>query len=385
MGSIAKLRIADYPIFESKNAYYREVVDSIFLPEDFVEESNQALINSTDLRENRNNTFKGFRQTVGVCRSRLSIYGETVKNAKEDFDKAKKIAADHGFYGYPIEKTSYAQYIRELKRIFHEGIIYNENINDTFQNTLMGGDLYILGQNVSSHLFSIFSVLRDDDIVEYDLTELIEGGWTSKDEASQITIEKVIILTEGKTDAEFISGSLKLLYPALHAYYHFIDFDGFKVEGGASALVKLIKAFAGANVKHSIIALFDNDTAGLMEMSKLNIKSFPLNIRVMKLPDIKFANKYPTIGPTGTKNMNINGTACGIEMYLGKGILKKDNKYIPIRWKEYSESLNKYHGALHEKDYVQKEFRKKIANGEVWPMEEMDLLLKAVFRAFADK
>lgn len=35
--------------------------------------------------------------------------------------------------------------------------------------------------------------------------------------------------------------------------------------------------------------------------------------------------------------MNINGFACGIEMYLGNDVLTKDGVAIPVQWKAFNE------------------------------------------------
>jgi hypothetical protein len=99
------------------------------------------------------------------------------------------------------------------------------------------------------------------------------------------------------------------------------------------------------------------------------------------LPDIKLAKNYPTVGPTGFKRMNINGLACGIEMYLGVDILTKEDKFIPIQWKGYDEKEKKYQGDLSEKHYAQEEFRKKIKTDNMLELTEMKILLKNIFNA----
>ncbi len=77
--------------------------------------------------------------------------------------------------------------------------------------------------------------------------------------------------------------------------------------------------------------------------------------------------------------MNINGLACGVEMYLGRDILTKENKLIPIRWKNFNDKENKYQGEILEKAYVQDEFRKKLKNTQNEEYFEMNCLLKEIF------
>ena len=58
-------------------------------------------------------------------------------------------------------------------------------------------------------------------------------------------------------------------------------------------------------IKNRIIAIYDNDSAAVAELE--NIKKIPANVKVIKLPNIDIAKKYPTIGPTDINYMDING------------------------------------------------------------------------------
>lgn len=214
------------------------------------------------------------------------------------------------------------------------------------------------------------------------MTDIIHGGWVKEKEVKQLNIEKILVFTEGKTDVEFISKTLNKLYPHLYSYYHFINFDEYKVESSASALVKLVISFAAANIKHPIIVIFDNDTTGIMEMKKLKTVKMGNNFKILKLPDIQLAKKYPTIGPAGIKKMNVNGLACGIEMYLGQDCLMKEGQFIPIHWRAYNEKEEKYQGDISEKHLVQEKFRQKLKSNSITDFSNLDLVLKTIFEAF---
>jgi len=276
----------------------------------------------------------------------------------------------------------YEQYLNEVKNIIDFKEKTYDHLDINLRDSLTSGDLGIYGQSIDSQLYSILSVLPNNEIVEYDLTDVFFGGWLDISRVKSIDYEKIIILTEGKTDVEFISKSIEKLFPYLKDYYHFIDFDEYKVESSASALVKLVISFAAARVKHPIIALFDNDTAGLKEMKKLSSKNLPLNIRILKYPDIAFAKKYPTVGPTGKKKMNVNGYACSIEMYFGVDVLKKDNQLIPIQWKGFDDKEKKYQGEIAEKQLVQDAFRNKLKSELMSELTELNQLLNEIFNAF---
>lgn len=49
----------------------------------------------------------------------------------------------------------------------------------------------------------------------------------------------------------------------------------------------------------------------------------------MRLPDLEFLKSYPTLGPNGLANMDINGVAASIELYLGNDVLRGDG-FLPI-------------------------------------------------------
>lgn len=388
MGTYCSITFNDYSVFDNKHWYFQEIVNLIFQTEDFVVECrtnssrNEMVWGDTYKGDEEIYEFKGFRQNAEVCRQRLEIYGNSLKKTRKNFIHAKKIAKEEAFYSFPLSQVSYNQYQKVISKIISEKEKNYDQLFTNLKDSLIAGDLGIHGQSLESHLYSILSVVANDSIVEYDLSELIENGWVDENTARKIDYEKIIVLTEGKTDVEFISKSIEKLYPHLKNYYHFIDFQEYKIESNASALVKLVTSFAAANVKHPIIALFDNDTTGIMEMNKLHTKILAENISVLNFPDIDLAKKYPTIGPTGTRMMNVNGLACGIEMYLGRDILVKENDLIPIRWKNFNEKEKKYQGEVVEKTYVQDQFRNKLKSTSIEGFSEMDSLLNEIFNAF---
>ncbi|MGE9310428.1 HEPN/Toprim-associated domain-containing protein [Niabella sp. CJ426] len=391
MGSYSELYISGYPTFPIKNSYNLQIVNHLFQPEDYISErrkyktKNRLTWGDSYVNSRGTFIFKGFRQTVGVCKSRLAIFGMNIRAARTNFMDARKIAGENQYYNqeydFSISKVSFKDYYLELKSIINNKAIDYTGDRNSLQTALITDGLYVAGQSIPAALYSILSCVNDDAIVEYDLSDVIDGGWVKPKVADNITSEKIIILTEGKTDAIFIKKSLQLLYPHLFPYYHFMDFEGYRVEGGASILVKTLKVFAASNVKHPIIALFDNDTAGIAEMKKIPAK-LPNNIKALKMPDINLAKKYPTIGPEGSKQMNVNGLACSIELYLGKEILSKNGYLSKIKLISFDNSHGTYQGVLENKGEVQKIFTKRMKRQEYWEMPEMKKLLEHIFRAF---
>lgn len=119
-----------------------------------------------------------------------------------------------------------------------------------------------------------------------------------------------------------------------------------------------------------------------------NIRALPPTIKAMVLPDLELANNYPTIGPEGSRHMNVNGSASSIELFLGKEALTdKGEKLHPIRWASWNNQIKQYQGALKHKDSIAQRFLSRMKIGGE-PAElraesaDMNQLLNVIFRAF---
>jgi hypothetical protein len=125
--------------------------------------------------------------------------------------------------------------------------------------------------------------------------------------------------------------------------------------------VKFLKAFAAAKMTTRMIAVFDNDAVGNQAFKQANALALPPNIVVTCLPECETANQYPTIGPQGRHEMNVNGLAAGIEMYLGKTALMHNGQLRPVRWTGYVQGANAYQGEVEGKAEVLKAFLAQIS------------------------
>jgi hypothetical protein len=217
----------------------------------------------------------------------------------------------------------------------------------------------------------IIEAFDEDEDLLYDLTDLVEGGWLNAEDILQYDDEdispihdisrRIIVITEGSTDTLILERSLKLLYPHLANYFRFLDFKGTNIAGGASTLAHTVKAFAGVGIVNRIIALFDNDTGAEDALRTLSGITLPKNIEVLRYPEIDLAKNYSTIGPTGIAKMDVNGLAGSIELYLGNDVLtREDGSQIPVQWKGYVQSLQKYQGEIISKSEVQNKFLEKL-------------------------
>jgi hypothetical protein len=175
----------------------------------------------------------------------------------------------------------------------------------------------------------------------------------------------LIVLTEGSTDKLVLEGALKIVRPELVGYISFMDFAELKIEGGASHLASLVRSFAAAGIRDRIVAVFDNDTAGCLSQAILSKFDLPKNIRVIRYPDIELARNYPSLGPSGLVSMDVNGSAAGIELYMGSDVLTQpDGSLMPIQWKGYEATLKRYQGEVIEKRKCLARFSEKLRRFE---------------------
>lgn len=232
-------------------------------------------------------------------------------------------------------------------------------------------------------LFTIRVILekcpRDEELF-VDITEMVGWTYSSIDEMRLgEPTEKTIILVEGTNDKAILEFALKNFYPHLYDLYYFMDFEiepGKKRKGGTDALANNLKAFVYSKLQARFIAVFDNDTAGTQAMKRLvyEIGTIPENVRVISYPNIRRANRYPTIGTNGKVVFdNINGRACSIELYLPDFLLKNGQQFSPVEWESRMKTRigdmehHEYQGVISSKADIEikfKKFKKLVENGE---------------------
>jgi len=268
MGSFSDINIDTYSGFSNKNGFYHDIVELLFTPSDYKERE----IDDDD----GSYTEKVFESKVSDCLDRLKIFGATLDKAKFEYKKAQK---ESEFFEISM---SYDEYLKFINKCIYsgKGQYELEQKYSGVEHKLVEYDFQI-GQPVTSWLFSILQSLNHDSIITYNLTSVIEGGWVKTDFINDLDFKKIIILTEGKTDTKYLKKTISLLHPHLKDNYHFMNFNELSLNGSASYLVHTIKSFIGSGINNKIIALFDNDTAGLGEINNLKKIKIPDNIKVL--------------------------------------------------------------------------------------------------------
>jgi hypothetical protein len=220
--------------------------------------------------------------------------------------------------------------------------------------------------------FELEAIKNGDAVL--DVSDLVNNGdYYASDPISEYALDglsarerviaHLIVLTEGSSDRFYLESAFRLFHPELSEYVSFMDFDGWNVPGGASFLENMVRSFAGAGIRDRILALFDNDTAGSLSITRLSRLRLPKNIRVARYPDVEIARNYPTLGPSGPVSMDVNGSAASVELYLGSDVIQTlDGSYIPVQWKAYDPVLRRYQGEILDKRGCRKRFAEKLSD-----------------------
>jgi hypothetical protein len=442
MGTYSELYVDDYPLYSTKSqvdpivmtifresdrrVYERKVCERSALNWGEIPDDGE-----TEMAYEYRNTAKNIKQrldVMGFCLGRVKLEFDARK--RDEMDYLKSLIEEES--GNPpdsqgelltirekvsdtwqkqldlLQESSLQDFMAAFRVIFQKRLLQYYDIGSEEDYLVR----YILKQNdeeyyynfpctdIRSFIRAFLEVCPADTPIIQDITELVDGEYYGPTEAvcavstAQLTEsypvnERIIILTEGSIDRRVLESSVGLLYPHLSEYYSFMDFGISNASGSAGTLINTIKAFVGSGIINRVIAIFDNDTAANVALRGLRKTSIPPNIKVLKYPNIEIAKDYPTLGPSGVSNLDVNGLACSIELYFGLDVLKLDGDLIPIQWKGYDESLGQYQGEILRKQELQSRFFAKIENCvqdrsliDKTDWQPMDAVLSNIFQAF---
>jgi HEPN/Toprim N-terminal domain 1 len=210
-----------------------------------------------------------------------------------------------------------------------------------------------------------------EEEITLDLTDLITGGWMDEPSDPQRAAMDAlgyalangsppVVITEGSTDARILQSAIRIRYPHLESFIKFFDFTT-DAEGSAAAGVRTLKSFVAAGISNRVVLLLDNDSAAKDAVRGLRSVELPDHYSVMHYPDLDLARDYPTLGPNGLSNMDVNGLAGSIELYLGEDVLRDSaGALAPVQWRSYIEGVKAYQGEVMHKVTLQKRFEDKV-------------------------
>jgi hypothetical protein len=434
MGTYTDFSVASYPLINSKSAVVPEVMTVFRESDKQVFTRRLGDRNPLDWEDayaaeaDDVETATVYSCSTDAAIARLEVMGFTINRAHRDFESGRQAELakyqewandepDPPWFADKlklIESLTFDVYLTALRQVLSEGL-RPKPFDDDERPGLSVAVRYILDDN-DNHLFGFFAsdircliraaceVAPKPSEVIQDITDLIDGGYyTPEEPICQQSIDSLtlghlensnrIVLTEGSTDTLVLKASLRLLYPHLFAYYSFLDFETSRVPGGAGQLASLVKGFAAASIGNRIIAIFDNDSAARDAKRSLSQLRLPSNIAVLSYPDIELLRSYPTLGPSGNTNLDVNGLAASIELYFGMDVLRRpDGSLAPVQWKGYVEPVTSYQGEVLGKTELQAAFSRKLSLAENDPTEQerqdwsgIDAILQVIFGAFKDE
>ncbi len=436
MGTYTSLTVDGYEIVSTKS-WADNTVMTIFSETDRYCIRRAVNVLAGDVASEDEEIQVGYRAPGWVIRDRLEAIGFTLSASRSIFEKGKRTALDElqalsetmgvadsmlaEFWANKIavlEDLSFDVWLREFSALKCEGIhswhlsSWSENpvpkqVSAVAQYMLSDSEDSFFGYScpdIRYFLRAVIEACGENTLWEQDLSAVMYAGWYDFDDSVVENARaglisdfprhaRIIILTEGSSDRHAIEGALKLIYPHLVDLYSFIDFDGPGAKGGADQLVHTLKAFMGSGIANRVIALFDNDTGALSALRNLKLETLPASMRVIHYPPLEIAKRYPTMGPSGLVEMDVNGLAGSLEMYFGEDLLRQeDGSMIPVQWKGYDSTLRQYQGELMNKAKLQSAFFTKLDKALSDPsiMKTQDwsgilLILDAIRAAFATR
>lgn len=352
----------------------------------------------------------GFRAAASRIRARLALMGFTAEACRHELSTAiaELLQDDEPGYDFEIFGKS-GEVIASMPRseILDRGIQAWESatpyrhLEALDQKCADFIDLFIeSGFDRRALLALQLEAAHADDDVWLDLHDLFLAGYFDGiDNITQLAADAlsvsvssggpIIVVTEGVTDASYLERALELVAPHVCHMFRFFDKD-VGAEMGAAQVMRTLRSFAAAGVTNRVVGVLDNDAAGRVAAKNLDAKPRPTNNRYFLLPDVPYGAAYPTYGPGGDAELNINGRAVAIEFQFGLHNLRLDNGELArIEWSGREAAIGVYQGSLskNDKDAVQRRIREFLESAspdhdravEPWPTVHalVDRLLEA--------
>lgn len=198
-----------------------------------------------------------------------------------------------------------------------------------------------------------------DAEVMWQFGNIVNAGWVERDafSAGALRTQKILIATEGKSDARILRRALDLLRPDVTDFFRFIDGNERYHYWGTGNLVNFAEGLVRIDIQNKVLFLLDNDAEGVSAYRKLQRLTMPKNLRSMVLPEIEELRTFPALGPEGLVNHDINGKAAAIECYLDLNL--PEHSTARVIWSNYRQDIGAWHGALEDKEAYDEHFIKQ--------------------------
>lgn len=408
MGSLISLGVGRMEIDWGKNNYFKDH-SVLFQPQDvklipyhYIDEDGNPFIVEQE----------GYSSKLKFVKQRLNLLGYTIKSVEEKFNEIKK---EHLYHDFEIALSfdTFADMIKtidvnkintpalagefqdngyDLGEFARRCIIPEEEFYSKLLEAV-GGDVREVDFELETFFENLdpYIILRllgenescGDLDVYWSYADVVEGGWVRKEDIvlPLPDTKKILIVTEGSSDAFIIKKTIETFYPKISDFFCFIDMQENYPFTGTGNLYNFCCGLMKINVQNQVIVIFDNDTSGNEKYERLRKLPQMKNLLVTKLPYMSQLESIETIGPQGSTIENINGTAVAIECFLDFTTCK-DSPIV--RWTSFSEKMGQYQGALMHKDEYIRCFKKNDLVGGQYDVSKLKFLVEYIINQWCD-
>ena len=374
MGTMITLGVGKLEINWGKNDFYENFRD-LFQPNDWKDIKYYYADNVVEIK-------KGYSRKLALVKPRLDLLGYTLENIKIIYERVYTEYCDAmGEYADPV--LTFEEYFNVFSKI-----------NLSKVNTLTEDDDWDFGEYVTKCIFEDKEIQRllkkyslgrksgefyenlpprllvrvlcenptaKDLPLQWYMADHVENGWSKEEDLSPKLEDKdkILIVTEGKSDTFILQTSINKLFPAISDFFYFIDMEENYPFTGTGNLYNFASGLTKIKIQNKTIIVFDNDEAGIFSYKKCKEKLDAIpNLKFYHLPNMDEFKYFLTVGPTGDSYQDINGKAVSIECFLDLDF--NSSKAPKVRWTIYNEKSNKYQGALISKDEYTRTFKKHL-------------------------
>lgn len=364
------------------------------------------------------------RKPLSEVKCRLEMLGFTIENAEKEYELlVKNIIANEDSYseyaGEGIDKSAGLMAFSEFLD-FMNGVSLNklnnefiscgdshkemEMIKGRFNNDDFLKRIPLYGDHLNNawsekstfgtligilHPYTTMRLLSENEenlseYVTWDYGALVSNGWANIADINTGArrANRFLIVTEGSSDSHILKKALRLLRPDIEDFFYFIDVDAGHPFPGTGNLIKFADGLVKIDIQNLTLFVLDNDSEGIDAYRRIKQMQLPHNIDCIHLPDLNEFEKFPTVGPNGLTEDNINGRAVAIECFLD--LTYTEHEKAMIRWSNYKKDMDTYQGALENKDYYTKKFMKLKQGGEdyeSYDLSKMATLVDCMIKA----
>lgn len=387
MGSIISLGVEQFELDWGKNDCYQNH-SKLFLSKDTYEVdyyyADNCILKKTAYKKSLSAVIKRI-ELLGFTLSKIEkMYMEFACSLAEQYPKEIISFNDLKEIISSIDlsqlKTGEELYSNDFRRVVENYISCIAQTQGRFRTIYKLNDIEEFLGKIDSYI--LLRLLYENPVnrhlnVIWRYADVVEGGWVKKEEIYNplLTKDKFLIVTEGSSDSFIIKESFERLYPEIADFFYFVDMaDGYPFTGTGN-LYKFCQGLTSIQLLNKVLFLYDNDVSGREKYVQSQKLTLSPNMGIMLLPSLQEFTEFRCIGPNGESIEDINGKAVSIECFLD--LSYSFSQKAKVRWASFDSKSGKYQGAIENKDYYIREFKKNRNNSQ-YNLGKLEKLLRCI-------